>query len=89
MIEINVTPMSDKTVDILMPKPQEEQEIDTGYLAGFIRRLSDALDNASAGELEEWAWKSIHKFPSVPSEDDVAELFPPFTMPMPEWVNSP
>ena len=84
MIEINVAPMSDTTADILMPRP-DQVNIDAGYLAGFIRRLATAIDTATAGALDDWAWNAIHNFPSVPSEDEVAQQFPPFTMPMPEW----
>ena len=84
MIEINVAPMSDSAYDILIP-PRQEPEIDTGYLAGFIRRLATALDGAAAGALDDWAWNAIHNYPSTPTKEEVAEQFPTFTLPMPEW----
>lgn len=80
---MNVPTLSTKALDVLMPI-EDASAIDTGYLVGFLRQLSVALDGA--GELEEWAWQSIHRYPSAPTKDEVAELFPTFTLPMPEWV---
>ena len=80
-----VPALSTTALDVLMPVT-DGAEIDTGYLAGFMRRLSTALDNAQAGALDQWAWNAIHNFPSVPTKEEVAQQFPPFTMPMPEWA---
>lgn len=79
-----VSPMSDRTADILMPIPVES--IGIGYLSGFIRRLDKAIDNATDGELRDWAWNAMQTFPSVPTEAEVAQQFPPFYLPMPEWT---
>ena len=81
-----VPTLSNAALDVLLPLPKLDDEIDTGYLTGFLRRLTTALDNAQAGALDQWAWNAIHNYPSVPSEAEVAEQFPPFTMPMPEWA---
>lgn len=89
MTKHNLTPsLSDKAADIILggvlKTGAEIDAVDTGYLEGFLRRLSHALDDA-AGQLQEWAWKSIHTFPAIPTEAEVAQQFPPFTLPMPKW----
>ena len=77
--------LSLRAIEALMPIT-DGAEIDTGYLAGFMRRLATALDSATVGQLDQWAWNAIHNFPSVPTKEEVAQQFPPFTMPMPEWA---
>ena len=80
-----VSPLSNRALDILMPVTTVEA-IGIGYLSGFIRRLDKAIDNATDGELRDWAWNAMQSFPSVPTEAEVAQQFPPFYLPMPEWA---
>ena len=78
--------MSSTTVDILMPVA-DVAEIDTGYLSGFIRRLTKVIGSMPDDtNLADWAWKSMKDFPSVPTKEEVAQLFPPFHLPLPEWA---
>ena len=76
--------MSEATADILMPRA--DGEIYTATLGAMIRHISETVDDAGDGDsLREWAWRSLKTFPSIPTKEEVAQQFPPFHLPMPEW----
>lgn len=87
-MKADVATLTPSALGVLMPLP--DQEIDAGYLAGFTRRMDNALDADTEGNLANWAWAAWNTFwrtyPRVPSEEKVAELFPElFSVPPSPW----